>query len=80
MEKKLPFTGILSNKAEENPDFYNWNRIKVRYCDGASFSGDSENQVCISANNYVSFRFTHVALLLGWKKLVERIIALDLEP
>lgn len=61
-------------------DFYNWNRIKVRYCDGASFSGDSENQVCISANNYVSFRFTHVALLLGWKKLVERIIALDLEP
>nr|GMD05721.1 pectin acetylesterase 12-like [Ipomoea batatas] len=44
MEKKLPFTGILSNKAEENPDFYNWNRIKVRYCDGASFSGDSENQ------------------------------------
>ncbi|CAH9141067.1 unnamed protein product [Cuscuta epithymum] len=44
MEKNLPFTGILSNKAEENPDFYNWNRIKVRYCDGASFTGDSENQ------------------------------------
>ncbi|OIV95331.1 hypothetical protein TanjilG_07487 [Lupinus angustifolius] len=44
MEKQLPFTGILSNKAEENPDFFNWNRIKVRYCDGASFSGDSENE------------------------------------
>ena len=28
-------------------DFYNWNRIKLHYCDGASFSGDSENQVCI---------------------------------
>ncbi|XP_045796777.1 pectin acetylesterase 12-like isoform X2 [Trifolium pratense] len=44
MEKQLPFTGLLSNKAEENPDFFNWNRIKVRYCDGASFSGDSQNE------------------------------------
>ncbi|MBA0689957.1 hypothetical protein Goari_007658, partial [Gossypium aridum] len=23
-------------------DFYNWNRVKLRYCDGASFSGDSK--------------------------------------
>ncbi|CAJ1872141.1 unnamed protein product [Sphenostylis stenocarpa] len=44
MEKQLAFTGILSNKAEENPDFFNWNRVKVRYCDGASFSGDSQNK------------------------------------
>ncbi|KAM5560860.1 pectin acetylesterase 12-like [Rosa sericea] len=44
MEKQLLFTGILSNKAEENPDFFNWNRVKLRYCDGASFSGDSENK------------------------------------
>ncbi|KAL6531523.1 Pectin acetylesterase 10 [Orobanche minor] len=43
-EKAIQFTGILSNKAEENPDFYNWNRVKIRYCDGASFSGDSENK------------------------------------
>lgn len=44
MEKQIPFEGILSNKAEENPDFYNWNRVKVRYCDGGSFSGDSQNE------------------------------------
>uniref|UniRef100_A0A1J3ELP7 Pectin acetylesterase n=1 Tax=Noccaea caerulescens TaxID=107243 RepID=A0A1J3ELP7_NOCCA len=44
MEKELAFTGILSNQAAENPDFYNWNKVKVRYCDGASFSGDSENK------------------------------------
>ncbi|KAF3436624.1 hypothetical protein FNV43_RR23716 [Rhamnella rubrinervis] len=44
MEKQLPFTGILSNRAEENPDFFNWNRVKLRYCDGASFSGDSQNE------------------------------------
>lgn len=23
-------------------DFYNWNRVKLRYCDGASFTGDAE--------------------------------------
>lgn len=28
-------------------DFFNWNRVKLRYCDGGSFSGDSQNQVCI---------------------------------
>ncbi|PSS18984.1 Pectin acetylesterase [Actinidia chinensis var. chinensis] len=44
MEKQIPFTGILSNKADENPDFFNWNRVKLRYCDGASFAGDGEDK------------------------------------
>ncbi|KAI4311042.1 hypothetical protein MLD38_035979 [Melastoma candidum] len=44
MEREIPFVGILSDKSWENPDFFNWNRVKVRYCDGASFSGDSQNQ------------------------------------
>lgn len=42
MVKELSFSGILSNKQKFNPDFYNWNRIKVRYCDGSSFTGDVE--------------------------------------
>ncbi|PKA56619.1 hypothetical protein AXF42_Ash012749 [Apostasia shenzhenica] len=45
MEKQLPFIGILSNKPEENPNFYNWNRVKIRYCDGASFLGEGYNGV-----------------------------------
>ncbi|KAH9670235.1 Pectin acetylesterase 10 [Citrus sinensis] len=48
MEKRIAFTGILSNKAQENPDFFNWNRVKLRYCDGASFTGDSENKALLS--------------------------------
>ncbi|PSS08446.1 Pectin acetylesterase [Actinidia chinensis var. chinensis] len=24
--------------------FFNWNRVKLRYCDGASFAGDSEDK------------------------------------
>ncbi|KAI3950177.1 hypothetical protein MKW92_044491 [Papaver armeniacum] len=42
MIKEVAFSGLLHNKAKFNPDFYNWNRIKVRYCDGSSFTGDVE--------------------------------------
>lgn len=41
MSKLEVFSGILSNNASLNPDFYNWNRVKLRYCDGASFAGDA---------------------------------------
>ncbi|WJX95428.1 [Wnt protein] O-palmitoleoyl-L-serine hydrolase [Trifolium repens] len=37
--------GILSNNPQENLDFFNLNRAKIRYCDGASFTGDSEDRV-----------------------------------
>ncbi|KAF2316096.1 hypothetical protein GH714_040998 [Hevea brasiliensis] len=40
MVTQLAFSGILSNRRQFNPDFYNWNRVKIRYCDGASFTGD----------------------------------------
>nr|CAB3473026.1 unnamed protein product [Digitaria exilis] len=40
MEKEIPFGGIMSNSPADNPDFYNWNRVKIRYCDGASFAGE----------------------------------------
>lgn len=42
MSKFEVFSGILSNNASLNPDFYNWNRVKLRYCDGASFAGDAK--------------------------------------
>ncbi|KAL0907665.1 hypothetical protein M5K25_022087 [Dendrobium thyrsiflorum] len=41
MNRLEVFSGILSDDPVNNPDFYNWNRVKLRYCDGASFSGDS---------------------------------------
>lgn len=49
MEKSIIFGGSLSNSPLKNPDFYNWNRVKVRYCDGGSYSGDVE--VPIEARN-----------------------------
>ncbi|GAB2277309.1 Pectin acetylesterase 6 [Dionaea muscipula] len=44
MEREIPFSGILSNKPEDNPDFFNWNRVKIRYCDGASFAGEGQDE------------------------------------
>ncbi|XP_062208420.1 pectin acetylesterase 3-like [Phragmites australis] len=44
MEKQIPFTGIMSSSRAANPDFYNWNRVKIRYCDGGSFAGDTYNK------------------------------------
>nr|GLL18081.1 hypothetical protein Saspl_042574 [Ipomoea trifida] len=42
MVKQFSFGGLLGSHPKRNPDFYNWNRIKVRYCDGSSFTGDVE--------------------------------------
>uniref|UniRef100_A0ACD5XE66 Uncharacterized protein n=1 Tax=Avena sativa TaxID=4498 RepID=A0ACD5XE66_AVESA len=41
MERRIAFTGIMSASPADNPDFYNWNRVKIRYCDSASFAGDT---------------------------------------
>ncbi|XLR23852.1 hypothetical protein HN51_070261 [Arachis hypogaea] len=42
MAKQIAFSGILNNMRIFNPDLYNWNRVKVRYCDGSSFTSDKE--------------------------------------
>ncbi|KAG9159173.1 hypothetical protein Leryth_018164 [Lithospermum erythrorhizon] len=39
MEQQVQFFGILSNDPSQNPDFFSWTKVKIRYCDGASFSG-----------------------------------------
>eukprot|EP00249_Psilotum_nudum_P011127 c22976_g1_i2 orf=121-1446(+) len=45
MESAIFFNGIFSNSPMKNPDFYNWNRVKVRYCDGGSFSGEIDSPI-----------------------------------
>ncbi|KAL4311107.1 hypothetical protein GQ457_01G017780 [Hibiscus cannabinus] len=44
MSRVVQFDGILSRHPSQNPDFYNWNRVKIRYCDGASFAGHPESE------------------------------------
>ncbi|ONM35766.1 Pectin acetylesterase 5 [Zea mays] len=35
---------LLANAREKGADFYNWNIVDVRYCDGGSFAGDGEGE------------------------------------
>ncbi|KFK38327.1 hypothetical protein AALP_AA3G099800 [Arabis alpina] len=41
-EDEVSFPGVLSNDPSQNPEFFNWNRVVIRYCDGASFAGRPE--------------------------------------
>ncbi|KAF3330516.1 pectin acetylesterase 5-like protein [Carex littledalei] len=67
MERQVPFTGILSNLPSYNPDFFNWNKVKIRYCDGASFSGDVEETEQNGTTLY--FRGERI-----WKAVMEELL------
>ncbi|KAK8665913.1 hypothetical protein V6N13_006070 [Hibiscus sabdariffa] len=43
MDRLVSFAGILSRQPSQNPDFYNWNIVKIRYCDGASWLATLKN-------------------------------------
>ncbi|CAI7755912.1 unnamed protein product, partial [Closterium sp. NIES-54] len=34
-----PFYGILSSNSSINPPFYNWNLVRLLYCDGGGYAG-----------------------------------------
>jgi len=67
MNKYETFTGILSDDISLNPDFYSWNRVKIRYCDGASFGGDSEYS---DHNTTLYFRGQKI-----WKAVLNQLIS-----
>ncbi|MCO5560397.1 hypothetical protein L7F22_014012 [Adiantum nelumboides] len=51
------FGGFLSNSYYDNPDFYNWNRVYVRYCDGGSFAGNAASNILVSTTGQDSFLY-----------------------
>ncbi|XP_015891691.3 pectin acetylesterase 8-like [Ziziphus jujuba] len=67
MEKQFNFTGIMSNQQELNPYFYNWNIIRVRYCDGSSFTGDVE---AVDPATNLHFRGARI-----WHAVMEDLLA-----
>ncbi|XP_065879332.1 pectin acetylesterase 7-like [Euphorbia lathyris] len=56
MNKTTGYGGFLGGVQSLNPDFYNWNRVKVRYCDGASFTGDVEEPLKVNQTAQLFFR------------------------
>ena len=51
----LRLEGLLSNQACHNPDFYTWTSVFIRYCDGASFTGDRTHPLEVN-NRKLYFR------------------------
>jgi len=65
--KPIAFDGVLSDQQPQNPDFYNWNKVFVRYCDGASFSGDAEGE----AENGTKLYFRGLRI---WEAVVDELM------
>ncbi|XP_072974894.1 pectin acetylesterase 5-like [Typha angustifolia] len=64
---QISFVGILSNNPLSNPDFYNWNKVMIRYCDGASFSGDVESDHLNGTQ--IFFRGMHI-----WEAVINELL------
>ncbi|PKU83136.1 pectin acetylesterase 5 isoform X1 [Dendrobium catenatum] len=64
----MHFVGILSPYPSQNPDFFNWNKVKVRYCDGASFAGDVESED--QSGLKLFFRGQHV-----WEAIIDQLLS-----
>ncbi|XP_044495560.1 pectin acetylesterase 5-like isoform X2 [Mangifera indica] len=71
MEQQVRFSGILSSDKSQNPDFFNWNKVKIRYCDGASFSGHPESE--LKNGTELFFRGQ-----LIWETLMDEFLSLGL--
>ncbi|XP_057821347.2 pectin acetylesterase 8 isoform X2 [Cryptomeria japonica] len=69
MGEKEAFSGILSNRESRNPDFYNWNRVVVRYCDGSSFTGDVEEPL---ENSTIPLYFRGQRI---WQAVMEELLS-----
>lgn len=56
------------------PDFYNWNKARVRYCDGSSFTGDVEAVDPVSSqsnqlgNNQFRFSYWLISVSISIQK------------
>ena len=50
-------SGILSPDINENPLSYNWNKVFIPYCDGASFSGNVKDYK-LYKDDHTSFKVT----------------------
>lgn len=71
MDRQVPFFGILSSQPSQNPDFFNWNKVKIRYCDGASFAGHPENE--LKNGSKLFFRGQ-----LIWEALMDELLSIGL--
>ncbi|KAH7514458.1 pectin acetylesterase 5 isoform X1 [Ziziphus jujuba] len=71
MERQVRFSGILSRDSSENPDFFNWNKVKIRYCDGASLAGRPESE--LKNGDKLFFRGQII-----WESLMDELLSIGM--
>ncbi|XP_077239078.1 pectin acetylesterase 5-like isoform X2 [Tasmannia lanceolata] len=71
MDHQVSFSGILSDGKSQNPDFFNWNKVKIRYCDGASLAGNMENE----AQNGTTLFFKGQLI---WEAIMDELLSVGL--
>ncbi|KAF3449196.1 hypothetical protein FNV43_RR09924 [Rhamnella rubrinervis] len=71
MERLVHFSGILSRDPSQNPDFFNWNKVKIRYCDGASLAGNPESEL---KNETKLFFRGHII----WESLMDELLSIGM--
>lgn len=69
------FQGILSSSPSENPYFYNWNRVKVRYCDGGSFSGNADQPMLARIPGTNRLQLLYYRGQRIWQAVMEELLA-----
>jgi len=63
--------GIQSDDIARNPNFYNWNFVFVRYCDGASWAGYVEEQIHAGGRDF------WYRGLLNYNAMIENLITVS---
>ncbi|KAH7295507.1 hypothetical protein KP509_27G052600 [Ceratopteris richardii] len=79
MEEQVVFGGSLSNSPLKNPDFYNWNRVKVRYCDGGSFSGDIDSPLEVKLDKVNQSKLIYFRGRRIWQAAMDDLLSLGLK-
>nr|GMC61390.1 pectin acetylesterase 8-like [Ipomoea batatas] len=66
----ITFDYIFSNQKEKNPDFFNWNKVIVRYCDASSFTSNSTDKI---GNTTLYFRGARI-----FRAITEELLCLGM--
>lgn len=75
MDEQVIFGGSLSDSPVKNPEFYNWNRVKVRYCDGGSYSGDIDAPLEIKLENINQVKKVYFRGQRVWQAVMDDLLS-----
>jgi len=66
----------MSSDCKSNPDFCNYNRVHMVYCDGNSFSGNRDDPVNVNGKPLYFRGFSHSNLDLEIRHFISEVSAI----